>query len=263
MPDWTSTVEIKRDHSVAVAFLWMSIGIALYDHVRFASFDWSILAGQRDRRWPQLFYFGAKLSWWGYIAVSVAISYTTTEINCQGMMDAVEIFMGLITTMCSALLACRTVCFWHGKARTIISVLLVILTTCLAAAWMVGVPDVTAVWVPGGSDDPWTSGACAVTDVPMQYSAKYIVTIFFDFIVFALTLVGVVRMKSTSRIGELLVQQGALYFIATFLVNAVITSLCLARLNPMMSLIAAVPSSCVSLLAATHLYVDLAEQALP
>lgn len=41
---------------------WILVGILLLDHCEKFKFDWSIISGKRARRWPQIFYFGAKVS---------------------------------------------------------------------------------------------------------------------------------------------------------------------------------------------------------
>mgnify|MGYP000094229726 CR=1 FL=1 len=79
----------------------------------------------------------------------------------------------------------------------------------------------------------------------------------------ALTVGGIMRMSTSSRIGDLLISQGTFYFLITFIVNAIVCGLTLARLNPVMALVGAVPSSCVAMLASTKLYYDLAEDGRP
>ncbi len=56
-----------------------------------------------------------------------------------------------------------------------------------------------------------------------------------------MTVFGVLRMNTSSRIGDVLISQGILYFLASLVVNAVVTGLTLAQLNPVMSVIAAIP----------------------
>jgi hypothetical protein len=81
---------------------WLSAGAVLVDLLSFARFDYGILAGKRRRRWPQLVYFGAKLSWLAYFFLNVTLLYAKTEVPCQGMMYAIEAFMGIIAVLCSS-----------------------------------------------------------------------------------------------------------------------------------------------------------------
>lgn len=116
--------------------------------------------------------------------------------------------------------------------------------------------------MPNGGN-PWQEGACNFTYMSKQYAIKYIVTIVFDFVVMILTVVGVVRMSGGSRIGAVLIKQGLQYLLATFLINALVAGLTLANLNPVMSLIGAIPSATVCVMCSTRLYVHLAEEAKP
>lgn len=79
----------------------------------------------------------------------------------------------------------------------------------------------------------------------------------------AVTTVGIVRMNSSSRIGDVLIKQGVIYFVLTFIVNLVITVLTILKLSPAMSLIAACPQSLICVIASTRLYRELIEEASP
>lgn len=262
MPNWSSPVVIAQAFYAATALMWLCVGIFAYDTLQYLPFDLSIILGKRQRRWPQLPYLFSKLCMWSYLLTNIIFVTTNTEINCNGTLQAVEMQMGWIAVSSSVLLAFRAVCVWTGKARTAVSVVLTIMTLGLLAAWMEGVKDTEAAWVPNGGN-PWQEGACNFTYMSKQYAIKYIVTIVFDFLVMLLTVVGVVRMSGGSRIGSVLIKQGLQYFLATFLINALVAGLTLANLNPVMSLIAAIPSATVCVMCSTRLYVHLAEEAKP
>ncbi|SJX62927.1 uncharacterized protein SRS1_13753 [Sporisorium reilianum f. sp. reilianum] len=242
--------------------MWLCIGIFAYDTLQYLAFDLSIVFGKRQRRWPQLPYLLSKLFMWSYILTNVVLVLANTEIDCRGTMYAIEAQMGLIAVASSMLLAFRAVCVYSGRARTGVSVLLGVMTLGLLAAWMEGVKDVEASWLPRGGNS-WQDGACAFTYMSPQYAIKYIVTIVYDFVVMALTVVGVVRMNGGSRIGAVLVKQGLQYFLATLLINSLVAGLTLANLNPVMSLICAIPSATVCVMCSTRLYVRLADEAKP
>ncbi len=63
MPDWSSPLEMQRGFDVAIALAWLSVGLALYDHVRTLRFDWAIITGKRARRWPQIVFLSLKVFW--------------------------------------------------------------------------------------------------------------------------------------------------------------------------------------------------------
>ncbi|KAJ1032943.1 hypothetical protein NDA16_000222 [Ustilago loliicola] len=233
MTNWSSPVVTAQAFYAATALMWLCL--------------------------PYLF---SKLCMWSYLVTNIIFVVANTEINCNGTLQAVEMQMGWIAVSSSMLLAFRAVCVYTGKARTVVSVVLVIMTLGLLAAWMEGVKDTEAAWVPNGGN-PWQDGACNFTYMSKQYAIKYIVTIVFDLVVMILTVVGVVRMSGGSRIGAVLIKQGIQYFLATFLINALVAGLTLANLNPVMSLIGAIPSATVCVMCSTRLYVHLAEEAKP
>ncbi|PWN46971.1 hypothetical protein IE53DRAFT_390889 [Violaceomyces palustris] len=262
MPDWSSPVTLQRAFAGATALMYICIGIFLCETVRYAKFDWSILSGERKRRWPQIPYFFSKICYWTYIVTNLVFVLTVDEISCNGVLQAIEMQMGWITVSSSILLACRTVCVYGGRTRSVISAVLVLMTLGLTAAWMVGVPDGVSDWIPGGGQ-PWTRGTCGFTSISPHYAIKYVVTIVYDLTVMVLTVIGVVRMNGGSRIGDVLIKQGILYFVATFVINGLVTGLTLAQLNPVMSLCGAIPAATVCVMCSTRLYVDLAEEAKP
>lgn len=95
----------------------------------------------------------------------------------------------------------------------------------------------------------------------IPHAVKYVVTILFDLLVVVLTIVGIVQMNSSSRIGDVLIRQGLVYFLLTLAANLVVTVLTILKLSPTMSLIAAIPQSTICVIASTRLYAQLAEEA--
>lgn len=166
-----------------------------------------------------------------------------------------------VLTSPSTVLAVRTVCVFQDTERRIVQVVLGLALSGMTASWMVGVADVSSTWSSAAAS-PFNTGACTFVHVETHYMAKYLVTVFVDALVFLLTLVGTIRM-GTSRIGEILVGQGLIYFILVLLPNVAVAILTGLRLSPVMSLIGAIPSSSISVMAATRLYVYLAEAAAP
>jgi hypothetical protein len=160
-----------------------------------------------------------------------------------------------------SVLAVRTVCVYQDTERKVVQVVLGVALAGMTATWMAGVADVGAAWSTAAAA-PYNTGACVFTHVETHYMAKYLVTVFVDALVFVLTLVGTIRM-GTSRIGEILVGQGLIYFVLVLLPNVAVAVLTGLRLSPTMSLIGAIPSSSISVMAATRLYVYLAEAAAP
>lgn len=258
-----SPVAVSQTINSALVILWICVGITLCEHVSLARFDWSLLTGQRRRRLVQVAYFGAKLTWWPYIAVNIVMNYGKGPYDCHGLIVAIETCMSFIAIFSSILLACRTVCVYQGTARKVVTVAVTIGALGLTAAWLAGVNDITMAWQEPGLF-PWQAGACGPINVPMRYFVKYLITILYDLFVLILTTVGVVRMSASgsSRIGSILVEQGLLYFLVTFLANfLVLIFTLLPNFPPIWNLYWAVPSSAVCVTASTRLYYNLAEAA--
>lgn len=76
--------------------------------------------------------------WYIYLCLNIVFIWGEHEINCRALVQMVELFMGLIATSCSVLLACRTVCIYQGKARTVVSVVLTFGALLVAGFWMAG-----------------------------------------------------------------------------------------------------------------------------
>lgn len=102
-----------------------------------------------------------------------------------------------------------------------------------------------------------------MTEVKTQYFVKYLLTILYDLAVLLLTVGGVVQMTrgGSSRIGTVLIEQGALYFLTVFVFNLPVLVLTAAQTGPLLSLFFAVPSAAVSLIISTRMYVQLANEA--
>jgi hypothetical protein len=102
-----------------------------------------------------------------------------------------------------------------------------------------------------------------MAEVKTQYFVKYLITILYDLAVLLLTVGGVVQMTrgGSSRIGTVLIEQGALYFLAVFIVNLPVLVLTAAQTGPLLSIFFAVPSAAVSLVISTRMYVQLANEA--
>lgn len=250
---------LAHTHEIGNIISYVAMGFFFYDTILSLPFDWSIISGKRQRRWPQLAYFGAKIFYLAYVAITFYINYAINKIYCKTALQMLEMVMGFVTITSSILLACRTVCVFQGSARKAVSVILTVLSLCLIAAWMQGVTDVESAWDPSGAQ-PWTTGACAFVDISMTYWVKYVVTIIFDLAVLCLTTYGIFRMNGSSHIGRVLIRQGLVYFIVTLVANLVITIMTTLKLSPLMSLLFAVPQSTTCVICACRLYIELAEE---
>lgn len=165
---WNSLAGSTKTAEVEKLLLYASLGIFCHHTILNAAFDWSIISGKRQRRWPQLLYFGAKLAFLVYLTLYTAVFWLEKELNCEGIVIAVETSMGFIAITSSFLLSCRTVCVFFGTARKVVTAVLLVFGAGLVAAWMDGVQDVTVVWSAAAAS-PWNAGACVPLSVKPTY----------------------------------------------------------------------------------------------
>lgn len=257
---WNSESTTQHAVEASKIFVGMSMGFFFYDWILAANFEWSILTGRRQRRWPQVVYFLTRICMTAYFVICLIINYTQHQIDCQIAFYMLEMLMAWTVVSSSVLLACRTIFVYEGAARQLVTATLAILAVGLLAAWMQGVKSVTGTWVPG-QGFAFADGACVWSAASDDYWVKYVCTIIFDAVVLFLTAFGIVQMSGSSRIGVVLVRQGIVYFLLTFLVNLLIAIFTLLHLSPTMSLLLAVPQATVCVICACRLYINLAKEA--
>ncbi|UZJ55594.1 hypothetical protein CBS101457_004914 [Exobasidium rhododendri] len=258
---WESLAMTTKTYEVEKLFVYASFGTFLFDTLLSLGFDWSVIMGKYQRRWPQLLYFSVKILYLAFISLYVATFWFEREVNCRAFMIVLQTFMGLIAITSSALLACRSICVYFGTARKIIAGFLIAFGIAITVAWMCGGREVTFEWSTAAASS-WNTGACMATAIKYDYFIKYLFIIFFDFAVLALTVFGIFRMGANSRIGDILKKQGLIYFVATLVVNFVISVLTALKLSPTMSLVFAAPQLLVCVIASTRLYRSLIEEGI-
>jgi hypothetical protein len=259
---WTSDAIEHKTFEVAKMLNYISLGFFAYECLQTFNFDLSILSGARQRKWAQVPYFSAKFCLWVYFVLNFIALWTEKKVNCQALYEMIQMQMGLVVVSSSFLLACRTICVFHGKAQKIVIAILAVSGLGLVASWLGGIVDVTSTWSVSAAL-PFTEGLCICTNLKSTYWVKYVFTIIFDFVVLVLTTFGIMRMNPTSQIGEILIQHGLIYFIFTFCANMVITVLTILQLSPLMSLLGAVPQATVCVLCSTRLYYKLLDDSRP
>lgn len=261
--NWSSPLTNAKVLDAAEIMKWQVAGIVVLESFQQAKFDWSILSGKRSKRWPQLIYFLAKLSWWIFLCLHVLMIKSENKIDCQLLAYAVETAMAFVNVSASILLACRVVCLFRGRAHFVVSTSLIVASVGLTAIWFLGVRDIIAVWNPEGGSIYNTEGGCQPVKVTKEFAWKFIYTVIFDFFILLTTTVGVIRIRGTSRLGSLLFSQGIFYFSLVSAVNLVTLVVVLLQLSPLMSIAGAVPSAGISVFASTRLFCDLALTAIP
>ncbi|PWN95000.1 hypothetical protein FA09DRAFT_332421 [Tilletiopsis washingtonensis] len=264
--DWMSPAEMARDLFAGQIMLGACIGAMFIETIHTFYFDLGLLrrAGSSGLRWPQAAYFLCKIAWVPMVATTFAVAAPPNKMDCDSTMMASEALVGIVTTMSSALLAFRALCVYQGAARTWVGRFLFAAWLGMFGIWMSGIPDLRGAWFEG-IGPVWleNSGACAF--LPgldhMKYASKFLYTVAFDFVVLVLTVVGVLRMKSSSRLGRILIEQGTIYFVIILVANTLLVTLNLLQLNPVMSTVINPPVQTLHVIVATRLFMSLSKEA--
>jgi len=238
MVDWKSPNAIARDGVAFLKLVHVLLGIYCWEFVISLGFDWKYLSGRRRMRWPLVFYFlNRYMMLFCLVGITVALD-VTTEINCQVLYVFNQLMGNMTIGLVSINLSIRTMAVW-GQKWYIVGPLIVI----ILGHWSIllrGV-QVRAEWNP--------LAGCIITDTkPKIISTTFIYSMCFDFVVLCLTAIKLHTSSAAgrSKIGSLIFHDGLVYFIVAFLANMVAVVFLILDLNPVMSIIAALPAAVAS-----------------
>ncbi|KAF5389541.1 hypothetical protein D9757_004078 [Collybiopsis confluens] len=265
MVNWTSPEEIAKDqrmlnqrarhilpadeyHTVAFSkFMHVLLGLYLWEWFISLDFDYYYLTGQRQFRWPLIFYFLNRYCLlFALIGITVSLDITSlrisSEINCQGLYTFNACFGNAAIGLASINFSLRTIAVWNKRWYIVIPLILVIM-----GHWSLLLHGVLI----HANYDP-TQG-CVITDTDNTLlAATFIYTMCFDFVVLSLTAWKLVinspstKVMGRSKLVVLIFGDGLIYFIIAFLSNLLSTIFMVLNLNPVMSIIANVPSAIAS-----------------
>ncbi|KAK0434740.1 hypothetical protein EV421DRAFT_1717295 [Armillaria borealis] len=241
MIQWKSPTEISRDESRFSPFL-MNIRILRWEIVSTFQHDWNYISGKKRLRWPLIVYFfGRYILFAALIGITVAVN-VRSPVDCQVLYTVNQFLGNAAIGFASLNLALRTVALWSRSRNIVIPIVLLIL-----GHWSLLLHGVLveAVWIP-------EAGGCTIQATRNQIlAAIFIYSMVFDFIVFILAgwklkIFGVGR----SNLGRMILGDGLIYFLVAFLANLIATVFMLLNLNGVMSIIANVPATVASMIAA-------------
>ncbi|KAL9934963.1 hypothetical protein V8E36_006039 [Tilletia maclaganii] len=264
MVDWNDPIEELKQLEVIDILLFLSFGFGVRELLFTSSFDRSILLGRRPFRWPQIFYFTAKISWLLNAITAVMLEYSEKRINCSAVARTAEVAACLLGISSSGLLACRAFAVYNDRRdRLVASSVLLLFAIPTAVMWVLSVGVVESAWVEGVGA-PWQEGACLILETKKRGSWRSIATIVFDTVAAITLIVGVIRLRATTtRLGTTLVRHGMVYVLATCFAQLLYVGFVLASPNPIAALLPAEPTSVIVMMACTRLYVDLVQTAQP
>ncbi|KAL9934967.1 hypothetical protein V8E36_006043 [Tilletia maclaganii] len=258
--EWYSPAEILRDYEVFSTLLWVSFGFALREQGSTVAYEWSVLSGQRRRRWIHLIYFTSKIAYWMSMCLLLVGIYTVHQIDCRAVAFTVKVFFAVFAASTSALLACRAAAVYTSRrSRRITISLLTVLGLGVAAAWIHQIFKVDAYWVKG-TGKPWTEGSCIVSPIKATDIMAPSVTVTFDILVLIIVTYGLYSLEAEhTPVGRRLLRHNILYVTIIFILNAMNVGFCVADLNPIMSLINTGPTFTATMIVCTRLHIELAQ----
>ncbi|KAF5371575.1 hypothetical protein D9758_003539 [Tetrapyrgos nigripes] len=248
MVDWQSQVEIVKDAAAFNKFMHTLFGLYIWEWFISLPFDWHYVSGKKTFRWPLIFYWLNRYSLlFALIGIVIALN-VQTEIDCQSLYTFNQVFGNASIGLASINFSLRTMAVWGGKWYIVGPLVLVIL-----GHWSLLLHGILlkAVYVPGQG--------CAIIDTDNTLlAATFIYSMCFDFVVLFLTAWKLVisapssKVMGRSKLVVLIFGDGLIYFGIAFLANLLATIFMLLNLNPVMSIIANVPSAIASTIMATR-----------
>ncbi|TFK73442.1 hypothetical protein BDN72DRAFT_734008, partial [Pluteus cervinus] len=169
------------------------------------------------------------------------------KLNCRALFTFNQIAGNAAIGLASINLSVRTIAVWSQNKWVAGGLILIIL-----GHWSLILRGflVTADWVPG------VGCVIAATDNRIL-AAIFIYSMCFDFVVLMLNLWKLLGIGSNSgrsllksKIGQIIFEDGLIFFIIAFLINLIATVFMLLNLNPIMTVIFNVPAAVFSTMAA-------------
>ncbi|KAJ7660370.1 hypothetical protein DFH06DRAFT_394432 [Mycena polygramma] len=241
MVDWQSSGEIVKDGAAFAKFMHALLGVYIWEWFTSLGFDWDYVSGKRKFRWPMIFYFlGRYCLLFALIGIAIALN-VTTEINCQGLYTFNQCFGNAAIGLASINLSIRTIAVWNQRWFIWVPLVGVIL-----GHWSLLLHGVLlkAAWIP--------EQGCQITSTDNRLLATtFIYGMVFDFTVLCLTAYKLLfPTGGKSRLMSLIFNDGLIYFVIAFLSSLLATIFMLLNLNPVMSIIANVPTAVASTIVA-------------
>ncbi|KAG1817140.1 uncharacterized protein BJ212DRAFT_1351166 [Suillus subaureus] len=236
MVDWNDPgFEVKLE-MLSVQLLYAIFGLYSWEYIRSSHVEIALLRRQLSFRWALLSYITARFSFLiATILLAMRSSPFHTSMSCQSM-DFAIMFLTNIAIGCSTTnLMIRTWLIW--KTSCLLRLLLVLLSL---GHWTL------LTLFPTTARASTINGICVVHFVnPAYASAVVIYTMSYDLVLLVFTVIGLLKMPSSSTLWKTLVKQGVIYFVLNFVVNLILLVLNRLNLNPIMDAILGMPAACI------------------
>ncbi|KAK7047849.1 hypothetical protein VNI00_006177 [Paramarasmius palmivorus] len=242
--DWSSPEALARDAAAFGKFMHVLFGVYVYEWFTSLDFEWALLTAKRRFRWPLIFYFLGRYCLLIALAATVASLNLTKSVDCASLYLLIQVMGGMSIALASDNLAIRTIALWRGHTNVIILIVAMMLAHW-GLVFRISVL-IQASWVEG-------QGCVIVNNMAYLITVTYGYTMGFDFAIMCLSAykIGAAPGKR-SQLVQMLYYDGLIYFVVAFVANMVALIFAILDLNPVMSVIANVPATTISMIAATR-----------
>ncbi|KAG1877345.1 hypothetical protein F4604DRAFT_1759415 [Suillus subluteus] len=248
MVDWNDPDLEAKLEVVSVQLLYAIFGLYSWEYIRSSHVEIALLRRQLPFRWPLVSYITARLSFLiATILLAMRSSPFYTIVDCQGMNFVIMFWTNVAIGCSSTNLMIRTWVIW--KNSRVLRLLLVLsslgywtlLTLFLASA-----------------RSSTINGVCMIKFVnPAYASAVVIYVMLYDLSLLVFTVIGLLKMPSSSTLWKALVKQGVVFFIFNFVANLILLTLTRLNLNPIMNAIFGTPAACICTIASNQVVLSL------
>ncbi|KAH6915143.1 hypothetical protein BKA70DRAFT_1420088 [Coprinopsis sp. MPI-PUGE-AT-0042] len=254
--NWSDPLTILRASDAFQKIIFTFFGLYLWELFMTCDFEWSLLTLKRRFHWPLLFFLFCRYCMlFAFVGLIISLS-ALTPINCRALYTF-NSWTGNMAILCaSTCLMIRTIALWERR-RVIIGILCALCFVHWGLLYR-GMFVVIAQW----DDDLHT---CVVVETsPVFLNITFFFTMGFDFIILLFTTVALLERRATKTgLWKLLFQDGLVYFLVSFTMNAIPAVFNLLNLNTPMNVVATIPAASITSIAACRAVIRLIEFKAP
>ncbi|KAG2067785.1 hypothetical protein BDR04DRAFT_1233204, partial [Suillus decipiens] len=230
MVDWKDPDLEAKLGALLIQSLYAIFGLYTWEYIRSSHVEVALLRRQLPFRWPLLSYISARFSFLiTVILLATQSSSFYTSLDCQGMNFAIVFSINAALGCSTTNLMIRTWLIWKTSYLRLLLVL-----------FSLGHWTVLALFLATVSSSP-QNGVCMIHSVLVYGRAVVVYGMLYDLTLLVLTIIGLLRMPSSSTLWKTLMKQGVMYFIINLVTNIILLALNRLNLNPTMNAIFAPP----------------------
>ncbi|KAG1877354.1 hypothetical protein F4604DRAFT_1759578 [Suillus subluteus] len=224
MVDWNNPDLEAKLGILSVQLLYAILGLYGWEYIRSSHVEIALLRRQLPFRWPLFSYITARFSF------LIAVILQATQSSPFYTIFWTNVAVGCSTTN----LVIRTWLIWKTSDLLRLSLVFFSLGHWTLLALFVATARASTI-----------NGVCMISFVnPVYASAVVIYVMLYDLALLVFTVIGLLRIPSSSPLWKTLVTQGVVYFIINFLANLILLTLNRLNLNLIMNVIFGTPGMC-------------------